>query len=115
MLNVYGYALNDDGLYDNMPNAWNWVYFHGDLQNANGYDLCALDTYDDIPESEGIYECKVYLHNGEERKGIVYLWEPADDTWKTTLFQYKGLIVDADDVSAISYAKVKYEEKPWHI
>lgn len=101
-------AVNKDN--DDQPGyiMLNGVYLHGTLESFFGFDLVNIreeDLKEFIDgETDGFEGVEVSV-DGYPDKVLLYAWEPRD-----TVF-HRGLLVDAGDVEAISYAKMRFDER----
>lgn len=87
------------GVKDYSFKATPYIYLHGELEEENGFDGCYVTR---IPETDGIYDCKVII----------------DDTFYISKFYYwtrhgidRGLIVKSGDKKAEEFAKKKFIDR----
>ena len=86
----------------------NGVYFHGKLEDSLGYDLVNIlenDLQEFVAGEEEGFEGVEVSVDGYPGKVLLYAWEPSDIVF------HRGLLVDAGDAEAISYAKMRFDQR----
>lgn len=96
---IHVHALQQ-GTYDEEHPVTGYIYLHGELEEANGFDLCHIDQ---LPEEDGIYDCEVTLANGLVRPAKLYFWKSKIRNIN------RGLIVSADHQGDNHFAALKFK------
>ena len=103
MIKVYAIKHN---AYDEAHPVTGYVYLHGELCDANEYDLCSIDG---MPTDIGVYDCEVIMTDGSVRHGKLQYWR---STMKFGLgIIDRGLVCDANNVVDNEYAQSKFDSK----
>ena len=100
MITVKAITSDDNEIQD----TWG-VYLHGSLAESNGYDLVYIK---DIPETDGIYPCKVTGPKLQAPvKATLFFWRTEGDG----ITRQRGLIVDNKDRKNLNDAEDKFKKR----